>query len=211
MNVGKKEKSVNSFSKHVCGYKGCTSVLEKSGYTLVLEEYYQNTGMQLNMNPYLNDHNIPHFILHISNMDLENRHPVLTIWVPKGGQGNIVIVNDTHIRFVNFYELPPYSDRLITFIFEFACDLHYWPNDDYGYEYEGYNEPIFGTADGVTMYGLSAQDNQQFFLKEFRKVVQKDVFHCQQESEEKDIDSGENNGGGVFCGPLYLPSFTDHI
>ena len=201
----------NAFSEFVCAYKGCTSVLDKSGYTSVLEESYQNTTMQLNMNPYLNDHNIPHFILHIANMDPENRHPVLTIWVPKDGQGNIVIVDDTHIKFVDFYELPPYGGRLITFIFEFASDQHYWPKDDYGPEYEGYINPIFGTADGVTIYGLSAQVIQQLFLKEFRKVVQKDVFHSQQDSEENDNDSGENNGGGAFCGPLYLPSFTDHI
>ena len=155
----------NAFSKYVCGYKGCTSLLEKSRYTSMLEESYQNTGMQLNMNPYLNDHNIPHFILHISNMDLENRHPVLTIWVPKDGQGNIVIVDDTHIKFVDFYERPPYGDRLITFIFEFASDQHYWIKDDYGSEYKGYIKPIFGTADGVTIYGLSAQVNQQLFLK----------------------------------------------
>ena len=108
-------------------------------------------------------------------MDPENRHPVLTIWVPKYGQGNIFIVDDTHIKFVDFYELPPYGDRLITFIFEFADDRHYWLKDDYGSEYEGYNNPIFGTPDGgETIYGLSAQVSQQLFLKHFRKVVNKE-------------------------------------
>ena len=81
--------------------------------------------MQLNINPYLNDHNMPHFIMFIGNRDPENIQPILTVWVPKDGQGNIVIIDDTHIKFVDFYELPPYGDRLITFIFEFAGDQHY--------------------------------------------------------------------------------------
>ena len=151
MNVGKKEKSVNSFSKHVCGYKGCTSVLEKSGYTSVLEESYQNTTMQMNLNPYLNDHNIQHFILHIANMDPENRHPLLTIWLPQGGQGNIVI-EDTHIKFVDFHPLPPSGDSLITLSFDFASDENYCLNDDYGSEYEGYIKHIFGNADGEIIH-----------------------------------------------------------
>ena len=129
-------------------------MLEKSGYTSVLEESYQNTTMQLNINTYLNDHNIPHFILHIANMDPENRHPVLTIWVPKDGQGNIVIVDDTHIKFVDFYELPPYGDRLITFIFEFASDQHYWPKDYRGSEQDGWIQATNGFKKGEVMHGI---------------------------------------------------------
>ena len=45
----------------------------------------------------------------------------------------------------------------------------------HGSEYEGYNNPIFGTPDGgETIYGLSAEVCQQMFLKHFRKVVNKE-------------------------------------
>ena len=168
MNTATNRKKLNAFSEHVCGGYGCTTVIEKSGK--LVGTSYQNTFMQMMLNPYLHDRNILHFILHIQNVDPENKHPLLTVWVPQGGQGKIVI-DDTHIKFVDFHQLPPYGDSLITFIFDFASDEYYWLNDDCGSESEGYIRETKGTKEGEVIYGHSAQVNQQLFLKEFRKVV----------------------------------------
>ena len=207
MNVGKTEKRVNAF-KHVCGYMGSTTVIETYPTDPTSYQKYQKTILQMHSNPYLNDCNIPHFMLQVGIIQSKNKHPGFTVWVPHGCESNIIIdENAKSIKFVEFNKLPPSTgNEWVTFIFEFVSDEHYFPNDDIGSIEDGWIPHIEGVKEGEVILGHSAASHQQSFLTDIQPVL-----HNQQASEEQDNDSGDNNGAGVFAGPLYLPSFTDHV
>ena len=79
MNVGKTEKSVNEFSKRVCGYMGSTTVIETYPPDTTSYQKYQKSILQMHSNPYLNDCNIPHFMLQVVIIHSKNKHHVFTV------------------------------------------------------------------------------------------------------------------------------------
>ena len=194
MNVGKKETSINSFSKHVCEFKGCTSMIETYPPDPTSKQTHQHTIMRMISNPYLNECNNPCFILQIRIIDSEYMHPDFAVWVPQGCYRNIIIDEDAKtIMFVKFNKLFSLHKKWVTFIFEFASDQHYWPKDYRGSEQDGWIQATNGFKKGEVIYGDTASSNQHKCLGHIHPVL-----YTKQDSEKS-----------VFGGPLYLPSITD--
>ena len=167
--MGTTKNSVNAFSQFVCGYEGKATVVEKSSDKKT--KTYSKAHIQLDTNPYLNDQNIPHFVMNISKCDPPNSCNILSIWMPHDVGKNVTQMDKTTIKFDNFYQMPLHGRDLVTFIFEFASDEYYWPGDDIGSETEGWIKPTFGSMEGVIVDGSTAEANLEQFLKNIRPVT----------------------------------------